>query len=381
MKRTSFAKGTNIYGRDAIKTGLLCLKDAFVADSYRYLGFPEIVPTMVNIKATYKCNSRCTMCNLWKLYKKDDSRLKDEMTYSEFVSFMEQSPFIQDILISGGEPYMADDIIPMWIWLDRHGYRTGVNTNAIDFDFITGKESETLKQMSGKNARYMTISIDGIGKVHDGIRGIKGNFDSAMRLLEWGLNTEKEYPFFSVGVSYTLTPKNVDEFPDFFDFIIAKGVKPQRVNFRGVQEMDFLYGNKGEVDQFVHAKRMIDSIRKVQAKYSPLKKSFYVNGIIKFLQHPEKLVIPCYMAYRGAIIDPYWDVYACMGINEVICNLREYNFDLRKAWKDKRVKDMQKRIRNGDCMNCWGGCTSVKSAVSGVTNLARLAWAEKWRLV
>jgi len=377
----TFAQGINVSGWGAVKAGTQCLVDAVKTDMYRHLGFPQVLPTMVAMKVTFKCNSRCTTCYIWQNYLREPEKVKEEMTFDEFLQFMKVNPHMRDVALSGGEPFCRDDIGDMWKVLDDYGYRTGGNTNAVDIDHIMREESAILKRLSGKNIRYLTISTDGIGDAHDKIRGVKGNFDNTMKLLAWCQEREKEYPFYSVGLSYTISPENVDDFPGFIDFALSKGVDPYRINFRTVQEAVVLCRNTGKVDPFSHAERVIAAIEKVQAAHPEFKHRYFVEGIKQYMRNPEKLVIPCYMGYTGMFIDPYWNVYACPFIDEVVCNLKDYDFSLKKAWECAEVKKTQQQIKSGDCYNCWGGCTAVKSAVSGVGNLLRLGWVEKWRLL
>ena len=72
---------------------------------------------------------------------------------------------------------------------------------------------------------------------------------------------------------------------------------------------------------------IVEIIKQVQNKY-PEYKNYFVNGIIKFLKEPNKLVMPCYAAQSFCYIDSFWNVYPCMNMNEKLGNLRKNNFML-----------------------------------------------------
>jgi len=68
-------------------------------------------PSMIaNLAITYRCDSRCTTCNIWKI----QNHQKDELTLGEIDSFFKENrEFLKDvesIQITGGEPYLREDL-------------------------------------------------------------------------------------------------------------------------------------------------------------------------------------------------------------------------------------------------------------------------------
>ena len=63
-------------------------------------------PKVLQLPITYKCNSRCIMCNVWKM---DCSK---EMTVEEFANFVKDPIFkkIEAVGINGGEPSLIHDV-------------------------------------------------------------------------------------------------------------------------------------------------------------------------------------------------------------------------------------------------------------------------------
>ncbi|MCX6748012.1 MAG: radical SAM protein, partial [Candidatus Pacearchaeota archaeon] len=212
-----------------IQRGLWNIFYSFKATSFRNLGYPKILPRTVWIALTYKCNSRCKMCGIWKKYKKNPELAKNELTFSEFKEFIDKNRFIKDITLSGGEPFLVPELEKMYLYIDSKGYHTGTATNAILKDKIIKTEESLLKKLSGKNFHGLTISIDGLEKEHDRIRGIKGLFNNALELVKWGLEKQKEYKFFNINVSHTITSHNYDKLGEFIDFFSKAGLKPEQI--------------------------------------------------------------------------------------------------------------------------------------------------------
>ena len=127
-----------------IKRGLWNIFYSFKATSFRNSGKPKILPRTIWIALTYKCNSKCKMCGIWKKYKKNPELAKSELTLKEFKKFIDQNRFIKDITLSGGEPFLVPELADMYLYLDSKGYHTGTATNAILKNHIIKTEEKLL---------------------------------------------------------------------------------------------------------------------------------------------------------------------------------------------------------------------------------------------
>ena len=61
------------------------------------------------IAVTDKCNSKCSMCDVWK------RKPKDEFTLDDLEKFLEKNifPQLNNVSISGGEPALRKDIVEL----------------------------------------------------------------------------------------------------------------------------------------------------------------------------------------------------------------------------------------------------------------------------
>ena len=112
---------------------------------FRKLGFTHILPSNVLIATTYMRNPRCKMCSIWKKYKNNPRNLKDEMPLDEFFEFVNKNRFLTKIALTGGKPFLRNDLYDMIIFLDGKNYNTEITTNAILSNKIKSEESEILK--------------------------------------------------------------------------------------------------------------------------------------------------------------------------------------------------------------------------------------------
>jgi hypothetical protein len=56
-----------------------------------------------------------------------------------------------------------------------------------------------------------------------------------------------------------------------------------------------------------------------------------------------------------------WTLYPCTIWDRPLLDLRDYEFDLDKAWKNDRVKQCRSRIARKECPNCWTPCEAYPS--------------------
>ena len=63
-----------------------------------------------NFSITNKCQSQCTMCNIWKLYQEYPEIEKKELTIEEIEKVFKTMKPIFQLSICGGEPFLRDDL-------------------------------------------------------------------------------------------------------------------------------------------------------------------------------------------------------------------------------------------------------------------------------
>jgi len=368
---SQFTKDKKITLRDVPIISRL-FKDSIKYNLNRKFGRPKVLPKYARISITNLCDSRCKMCHIWAYYKKHPEKLKDEMTLKEFKKFLDRNPFLQDIGLTGGQVTLREDILDMWLYMDKKGYRTGGATNAVDLNRVIKINEQALKRLSGKQKHLILVSLEGFEKYNDSLRGIKGGFKNSMKLLEWALGKQKDYPFLDVSVSHTITPENYKELLKFIDFLVDKGIPPKKISFRPAILLSRYDNLSSQQSGLKAAKEIIKVVKKVQKKY-PEYNNYFVDGILEYLRNPKKQVVPCYAASSFFILDPYWNVYECMDMRHKLMNLRDTDFRLEPLWNRNKIQQVRKKIAKGQCSNCWNPCHAGPSMVSGPENLMKLA--------
>lgn len=160
----------------------------------------------------------CTRtCNLACLHCYSDSH---PVAYDQ-LSGDEARAMIDDIagmgspamLFSGGEPLVRADALDLMAYARRRGLNVTLSSNGTLIDDAVAME------LAGIGVRYVGISLDGIGAVHDHFRGRAGAFDRAIA----GIRALKRAGV-RVGVRITLSPSAIDSLDDLFDLVEDEGI-------------------------------------------------------------------------------------------------------------------------------------------------------------
>jgi MoaA/NifB/PqqE/SkfB family radical SAM enzyme len=186
---------------------------------YRKTGFLKTLPISLTVSITNVCNSRCQTCNIWKLYPKDKELKKEKelelWEYEKIFSNLGKNIFWYTL--SGGEPLIRKDVVDIADLMKKHNDPKIliIPTNAIQTDKILTRLKEILKIM-GDSSVIINLSLDGIGKRHDEIRGVSGNFDKLMKTYKGLTDLKGNFPNLEVGIHSVVSRFNVHDIPELY---------------------------------------------------------------------------------------------------------------------------------------------------------------------
>ncbi|MGO1119963.1 heme d1 biosynthesis radical SAM protein NirJ [Rhodovibrionaceae bacterium A322] len=153
-----------------------------------------------------RCNLKCRHCYAVSA----DVDFPGELSPNQAMTVLEDlaAMKIPALILSGGEPLLRPDIFDISRRAKKLGLYTALSTNG------TPITAELADKVAAIGYDYVGISLDGIGKVNDWFRGQKGAFDEALQ----GLRNCRDRGV-KVGVRFTLTEDNADQFPLLLDLV------------------------------------------------------------------------------------------------------------------------------------------------------------------
>lgn len=304
--------------------------------------FYDLIFQVTNI-----CNSRCITCFNWKILNKN---IKKELTLEEIDRFTKKIGNLNIVTIGGGEPFLRNDLPEIIDCFDRNNNLSvvAIPTNCVLVDKILSKTEKILKKFRGRVK--IGLSIDGIGKDHDKIRGVEGNFEKVLETYHGLAELKKKYPKLRLRLCTTVFNLNVNKIIDLLKYV--KENMPA-IDFYGGLELlrgDYNQDQVKEIkpDEFIQIIEAMEKDNKNEKNlYKRVISPIYYKLALDTLKRKEQ-IIPCRISAFYPVIDALGNIYPCEN-RDKISNLREYDYDLIKIWKSKKAKNIRKSIRKKEC--------------------------------
>jgi heme d1 biosynthesis radical SAM protein NirJ len=158
-----------------------------------------------------RCNLTCKHCYSISA----DIDFKGELNTEEVFTVMDDLKGfdVPVLILSGGEPLLRPDIFSISRRAKDMGFYVGLSTNGTLID------RHNIDAIAGIGYDYVGISIDGTQKTHDQFRRKQGAFDASMAAIR--LCRERDI---KVGMRFTMTEDNADEFPQMLQLMEDEGV-------------------------------------------------------------------------------------------------------------------------------------------------------------
>ena len=161
-------------------------------------------PLFCGHKLTYNCNLRCKMCPFWKRTNRDLSIDKEKAILRQIYD-----AGVCAIAFEGGEPLLRKDLNEILAFSRSLPLQTSLVTNGT---LLESKIDEISQYING--AIY--VSLDGLEKTHDAIRGVRGCFKKTLQ----GITAASKKV--SVIINTTIMNENIHEIEDLVK--LAKGL-------------------------------------------------------------------------------------------------------------------------------------------------------------
>ncbi|MBN1884639.1 MAG: radical SAM protein [Candidatus Krumholzibacteriota bacterium] len=302
------------------------------------------LPVDAVVAVTYRCDSHCNMCNIWQL--PPGPELEPAM-------FGRLPRTLRDVNITGGEPFLRDDIVDIVRVVDERcrGPRIVISTNGFQKRRILHAAPALMS--IGRNVG-IAVSLDGIGETHDEIRGVEGGFEKVVETLT-GLRT---IGYRNVRVAFTAQRGNVEHLGAVYDLSRQFGYQ---FTASVAQNSEFYFST--DENQRVEPGSLESELRYVMRKellsLSPKRwlRAYFYAGVERFNVKRERL-LGCLAGRESVFVDPEGKVYPCLTLNREMGNLAERDFE--EIWESDSAREARAAVDS--CrLPCWMICTARTS--------------------
>jgi radical SAM protein with 4Fe4S-binding SPASM domain len=300
------------------------------------------MPTDAVVAVTYECDARCVMCNIWK------SPPTEQMAPQRFGRLPAS---LRTINISGGEPFLRDDLpeIIRHVKAACPDSKIIISTNSLQPQRIGLLLREIVRHDPGIG---LGISLDGIGKMHDAMRGVKGAFDRTMETVE----LSRKEGVRNIRFAFTATSRNISHLGRVLDLSREKKVEFTCAIAQNSEHYFKTDANKGIEDQAELRQQFNHLISAQLAGAHPKRwaRAYFARGVYEFATNKRRL-LECRAGSDFFYLDPTGDVYCCNVLPQIMGNLAETDFiTLWNSPRARSVRDVVARCQEG----CWMICTA-----------------------
>jgi MoaA/NifB/PqqE/SkfB family radical SAM enzyme len=286
----------------------------------------------VAVILTYRCNSKCSMCNIWQ----HPTLPREEIS----LATLDKIPYGIDYLnLTGGEPTLRRDLCEIVDLLYPRAMQLEISSN--------GLYPERLEPIIKKYPKIkVRLSLEGFQKTNDSIRGEKDGFNKKVA----GLLRLKDLGGCDLGFAITIQDDNTKDVVELFKFAQKHGVELATSTLHnGFQ----FHKNDNVPYDRQRVARSIEGLIVEQLRTPSVKNWFraYLNlGLIRKALGQHRL-LPCTAASDFVFVDPWSDVYAC----NVRPDLKLGNLE-NQAWETvldgREAKEIRRRVA-ACTQNCW----------------------------
>ncbi|WP_106829017.1 radical SAM protein [Parabacteroides pacaensis] len=314
-----------------------------------------------SIIVTYRCPMRCKMCNIWENPTKTSEEFKPEL--------LKKLPQVNSVNITGGEPFVREDIEEIVKILSTKTQRIVFSTS--------GYFSERIIALAKKFPTLgYRISIEGLSCKNDELRGRAGGFDKGLRtLLELRRIGIKD-----IGFGITVSNNNSEDMLHLYE--LSRNLKMQ---FATASFHNSFYFHKydNQVTNIDEVCANFDElIQRLMKENSPKSwfRAFFNLGLINYIKDGRRM-LPCEAGTENFFVDPFGNVLPCNGMEkscwfDTMGNLNDVK-DFMEIWNSERAAKVREKVAS-----CSKSCWMIGSASPVMKKYLRqiLPWVIKNKL-
>ncbi len=314
---------------------------------------------------TAACDARCTHC----FYAVN--KAGRELTLDEISRVAGSIGRLRFLLISGGEPFLRSDLPGI---VEEYFRKTSFMNVSIPTNGLRTREileaAGRICSISRDLSFSLSVSLDGFREFHDGLRGVKGIFDSALRTLGGARELQARHRNLYVGVVSTLMKENQGELDRFIDFIFTEfHPDSHTLNlWRG--------GGPRERPSGVTAERYLALNEELDTRYSRIERRSAIASALSLKRRLRnsvnrlryqyiarvwregRFVIPCAAGEREVVLAEGGEVFPCeLMFNRSLGNVRDFGCDIEALLRGERARAFLEWRRGSECF-CTHECAT-----------------------
>ncbi len=312
---------------------------------------------------TSRCNSLCRTCFYF-----DKLNSRDDLTTAEIGRISETAGPFRKLWLSGGEPFLRDELAEIVGMFARRNRVKNVNlpTNGLLPDRMW-PALDRMIELCPETSIDLNFSLDGLQATHDKIRGVPNGFTKTLGVMAEAARRYRDVKRLRRNVLTVITSENYGEVERLAEFL------------RDHAEIDGQYFEvvRGAAPDLTLKELTRNAVADLHRRLMPFHRHYagplfaglapgvrdvarlYYLGNLRFhfdlhescLEAPEAWPMPCTAGETSIVIDHNGKFRACE-MRGIVGDLHDYNFDIQRALHSEA---MGREVGAIPGANCW--CT------------------------
>ena len=167
---------------------------------------------------TSQCNSKCRAC-----FYATETHPGADLTFDQVCRLADTAPRFDKLWLSGGEPILRDDMVDIIVrFYERCGIRTlNFPTNGLLVERVEAAVDQLLARCPELTV-HLNYSLDGLGEMHDRLRGVPGSFDKTIAAIARTEQHFRGHPRVHQNVATVVTAENIDGLHDLGLYLLGR---------------------------------------------------------------------------------------------------------------------------------------------------------------
>jgi MoaA/NifB/PqqE/SkfB family radical SAM enzyme len=299
--------------------------------------------------------------------------------WKRFVDDIAEKNWNPLLLLTGTEPFLYQHVLNLIEYIVAQGLRLHITTNGT---LLSHYADQLVALCKKPDSIDITISLDGIGEIHDTIRGVKGTFDKAIdglkKINERKRAYDQEWP--AITITYTISNYNYRHMREFVQWFHEQDRGIERITFSHlwfkdkaiVNEHNKRYGdlffvkqenlnglNISEIDMdFIHNELKAIQKAYAQATFSILKHPRLTpEEAKKYYSKTTEIVFydRCLAPWRNVAITPKGEVIITpMCFDYPLGSVKKDSFS--RIWNGTPLKTFRRKLKNAGSYPACARC-------------------------
>lgn len=321
---------------------------------------------IISMNLTYQCNLSCSMC--WQANnRRQGSWPEGHMKYSDFQIIMDRVEKLSPskIFLWGGEPLLHPDLARIIREVKNRKFSCSLITNGLRLE-------EMADELLAERIDMICVSLDGIGPIHDEVRGYAGAYEKAVCGIRSILQKRKFRPVISINMVISESNyKHLYETAGEFVRLGVNGIQVQYPVFfdfdAGRRTQEYVSGVLGlpisRWQGFVAENPAIDPIA-VQEQIAGIRRDFPqvqfypgdLSALDWFSGERKDRQIACRTPWRRLNIEPNGDVAICNDHADMVAGNLLHS-ELQVLWNNERFRSFRREVSRTNFMPICQSCT------------------------